>query len=277
MAWGVVNEQLVRQGLLRVTDQLFRFVDLAVGMRSCRIDFDMTGFNFDRYVAKHWVVQDKLRPGVNAPEMITLSGGRFWMGGIQGVRNKNERPAHKVELDSFAIGRYPVTFAEYDVFCEATSREKMADQAWGRGQRPVIDVSWQDAVEYCNWLSQETGYVYRLPTEAEWEYACRAGSEAAWCFGDDEEHLGDYAWYDKNSGDKTHPVGAKKANIWGLHDMHGNVWECCQNEVEPVVSRVVRGGSWDLGAHSCRSAVRSRSEPGFRLSFFGFRCVRVQV
>ncbi|MCI5122008.1 MAG: formylglycine-generating enzyme family protein [Candidatus Electrothrix sp. AUS4] len=224
-------------------------------------------------------------------ELVILPGGRFQMG------DENDGPIHEVEVDSFAIGRFSVTFAEYGAFCDATGREKPKDEGWGRGQRPVINVSWQDAVDYCQWLSLETGQTYRLPTEAEWEYACRAGSESAYCFGDDEKLLGEYAWYDKNSDRKTHPVGEKKANVWGLHDMHGNVWEWCadwysgkyyeecqkqgmvknpQGPSKPDEYRVIRGGSWFLEAQYCRSAYRSRLGPDIRNGDIGFRCARVQ-
>ncbi|WLE97466.1 MAG: SUMF1/EgtB/PvdO family nonheme iron enzyme [Candidatus Electrothrix communis] len=271
LAWGVVHEQLVGEEPLRATDQLFRFVDLAVDLRSCRIDFDMTGFDFSRYVEKYWVIRDELRTGESAPKMIVLPSGQFWMG------DKNEISVQRVTQSSFAIGLYPVTFAEYDVSCEATGRKKPDDEGWGRGHRPVINVTWYDAQEYCEWLSQETGQPYRLPTEAEWEYACRAGFGSAYCFGDDEKLLGEYAWYKKNSGGTAHPVGEKKANGWGIHDMHGNVWEWCQDEVDPGGHRVFRGGSWYGGARVCRSAYRDGRGPGSRFGGLGFRCVRVQV
>ena len=135
------------------------------------------------------------------------------------------------------------------------------------------------------------GGKFSLPTEAQWEYACRAGSTTRYCFGDDESRLGEYAWYDENSGDKTHPVGEKKPNAWGLYDMHGNVWEWCQDWYDdgyyaksptddptgPSTGscRVIRGGSWDDGARSCRSADRNRNSPGYRLDNLGFRVSRV--
>ena len=206
--------------------------------------------------------------------------------------NDERRPVHKVkvELTIFAIiGRYPVTFAEYDLFCEAVGRAKPKDKGWGREQRPVINVSWEDAAAYCQWLSQETGQPYRLPTEAEWEYACRAGSEISWCFGDDEAQLQDYAWYEKNSGNKTHPVGEKKANAWGLHDMHGNVWEGCADwydadyyavspknnpeDPESGSARVIRGGSSNDAPMFIRSAFRVRFTPDNSFNYLGFRLV----
>ncbi|MCI5139050.1 MAG: formylglycine-generating enzyme family protein, partial [Candidatus Electrothrix sp. AR1] len=299
LAWGVVNEQLVGEGPLRASDQLLRFLVVANYFRPSERQLDFTGFNWPGYIDAYGppFFRDNFNGGDTGPEMIILPGGHFRMGDIQGGGNEDERPVHEVELDSFAIGRYPVTFAEYDAFCDATGREKADDKGWGRGQRPVINVSWQDAVEYCQWLSRETGKNYRLPTEAEWEYACRAGSEATYCFGDDEKLLGEYAWYNKNSRSKTHLVGAKKSNAWGLHDMHGNVWEWCLGQYDSKyyaecqkqgvvrnpqgpssgVFRVLRGGSWYNEARYCRSACRGRDEPDFRSDGIGFRCARVQV
>ncbi|MCI5158705.1 MAG: hypothetical protein D3906_09765, partial [Candidatus Electrothrix sp. AUS1_2] len=222
LAWGLVHGKLVSQERLHATDQLTRFVDLADGIL-CHIDhLDFCDIDPQGYVERYntsWPIRELLRSGGLGPEMMLLPGGRFRMGDIQGKGNKDERPIHEVKLNSFAIGRYPVTFAEYDAFCLSTGRNKSKDEGWGGGRRPVINVSWQDAVDYCEWLSRETGQTYRLPTEAEWEYACRAGSESAYSFGDDEKSLDEYAWYEKNSDGKTHPVGEKTANAWGLHDM----------------------------------------------------------
>ena len=155
---------------------------------------------------------------------------------------------------------------------------------------PVEMVSWDNAVEFCKRLSELTeekkaGRVYRLPTEAEWEHACRAGSKTAYCFGDDSRSLGDYAWFRANSKEQTHPVGKKKANAWGLYDMHGNVWEwCCdrygeypKGEVSDPSGpkegslRVYRGGCWDSIAAYCLSASRSWYYPSSRCSLLGFR------
>ncbi|MFM8188000.1 MAG: formylglycine-generating enzyme family protein, partial [Pirellula sp.] len=155
---------------------------------------------------------------------------------------------------------------------------------------PVECVSWLDAVEFCKKLSdlpeeKATGRVYRLPTEAEWEYACRAGSKSAYSFGESSKSLGDYAWFDENSNDQTQPVGEKKANAWGLYDMHGNVWEWCRDRYgdypEGAVSdpsgpkegsnRVIRGGSWYFVAAFCRSGIRYWFVPSYRLNLIGFR------
>ena len=225
--------------------------------------------------------------GAEGPEMIGLPGGSFSMG--ENDITEDERPVHQVSLDAFSIGKYPVTFDEYDAFCEATDREKPRDAGWGRGRRPVINVSWHDAVNYCRWLSRQTGQDYRLLTEAQWEYACRAGSDAAYCFGDDEEELSQYAWHRGNGARRTHPVGGKKANPWGLHDMHGNVWEWVwdwfgpySEEAQKAPSgpesgsyRVIRGGSWIFDAVHCRSAFRLYWPPDDYDGNLGFRLARL--
>jgi formylglycine-generating enzyme required for sulfatase activity len=256
-------------------------------------------------------LQDTLGDGGQAPAMVWLRGGQFRMG-QDDSRWDWEKPAHPVEVSAFSIGQYPLTFDEYDRFCEATKRKKPGDRGWGRGRRPVINISWGDAQAYCNWLNgqQKTG-TYRLLTEAEWEFACRAGSDTRWSCGNDEKQLGEYAWYGENAQGKTHPVGEKKPNAWQLHDMHGNIWEWCADwfdansykeravptsrDVESSSysrsdaaaayiydptgpetgsGRVVRGGSWDLDADNCRSACRSRREPSDRLNRLGFRLSR---
>ena len=145
-----------------------------------------------------------------------------------------------------------------------------------------------EVLAYCKWLCEQTGEQYSLPTEAEWEYACRAENEAAYCFGDDEKLLGEYAWYAKNAERRTHPVGRKKPNVLGLHDMHGNVWEWVQDwfgdySKEPQHNpsgpeqgsdRVIRGGSWSVVAGYCCSASRGLWRPGDRLGLLGFRLAR---
>ena len=154
---------------------------------------------------------------------------------------------------------------------------------------PVENISWNGAQEFILKLNQkESGAKYRLPTEAEWEYACRAGNKGRFCFGDEEARLGEYAWYSGNSGGKTHPVGQKKPNTWGLYDMHGNVWEWCQDwygdystsqVTDPTgpkagEGRVFRGGSWGIYAKHVRSASRNGRRPGYRHYYLGFRVAR---
>lgn len=194
---------------------------------------------------------------IREPKTIILQGGTFTMGKDGGYLY--EKPAHKVYIKSFAIGIYPVTFSEFDYFCKPF-RFKPYEEGWGRGSRPVINVTWGDATAYCQWLYEKTGTPYRLPSEAEWEYACRAGSEGDYCFGNNVEKLKDYAWYNVSSNRQTHPVGTKQPNAWGLYDVHGNVWEWCQDtycrnyrnahndgsarEDMSTSDRVIRGGSW---------------------------------
>jgi formylglycine-generating enzyme required for sulfatase activity len=252
-------------------------------------------------------LRDFLADGTEGPAMVWLPGGEFIMGQDDSPYN-HEKPAHPVRVDAISIGQYPVTFAEYDRFCLATQRKQPDDRSWGRDSRPVINVNWEDAQAYCEWLGQQTGEHYRLATEAEWEYACRAGSTTRYCYGDDESHLGDYAWYSNNANGQTHPVGEKKPNAWQLHDMHGNVWEWCEdwhskdyyqqfmgkpqhpasaseqsssgsasknpNGPASGSDRVVRGGSWNSVAGRCRSAYRIDNDPSNRFIYLGFRLSR---
>ena len=228
--------------------------------------------------------RDKPQGGVEGPELIVVGPGSFQMGGTY----DDEKPIHTVNIAyPFAIGKYQVTFEEYDIFCEAAGKQKPEDEGWGRGKHPVINIYWSEAVEYCAWLSGQTGETYRLPSEAEWEYACRAGSDKAYCFGDNSAQLAEYAWYDGNAGGKTHPVGGKKANAWGLFDVHGNVWEWCQDNKTSYSqtptdgsayengdnARILRGGSWCRDKERCRAAYRN--DYSNRYHHFGFRVVRV--
>jgi formylglycine-generating enzyme required for sulfatase activity len=178
-----------------------------------------------------------------------------------------------------------VTFDQYDKFCEATNRQKPDDNRWGREDLPVIGVSWNDANAFCKWAGK------RLPTEAEWEKACRAGTKTVYFFGNDFTELGEYGWFDANSKRTTHPVGKKVPNAYGLHDMSGNVWEWCadwydvgyyarspkSNPTGPDTgqTKVLRGGAWRYNAFSSRSASRFRSEPAIPTGdCFGFRCAK---
>jgi formylglycine-generating enzyme required for sulfatase activity len=157
---------------------------------------------------------------------VRIPAGLFWMGGD---RHDDERPRHRVEISrEFWLGKYPVTNAEYRRFLESPGcRVKRPlyfdDRRFNQPEQPVVGVSWSEAAAFCAWVGG------RLPTETEWEYACRAGTETEYWFGDAEKQLQDYGWYERNSGGQSHPVGAKPANPWGLHDMHGNVWEWCED------------------------------------------------
>jgi eukaryotic-like serine/threonine-protein kinase len=241
------------------------------------------------------VFQDKLKDGSLGPKVVWLPKGKFKMGSTGWFSDGTEKPIHEVSINyEFGVGQYQVTFAEYDKFCDATKREKPSDYGWGRGNRPVIVVNWNDATSYCEWLSEQTGEKYRLLSEAEWEYACRAGSTGKYCFGDDVNQLGNYGWYDKNSGNRTHPVGEKKANQFGLYDMHGNVWEWCEDVWHGNYNGApVDGSAWMNGGESNRHLLRGGSRINYDLNlrcafrkrfdttpwdyFRGFRLSRVNL
>ncbi|MGE0642623.1 MAG: SUMF1/EgtB/PvdO family nonheme iron enzyme [Nitrospira sp.] len=201
------------------------------------------------------------------PEMQVLAAGSFRQGDIHGLGDSDERPAHEVRIRSFAIGKFEVTFEEYDRFAIATGRSLPGDQNWGRGRRPVINVSWQDAQDYAEWLSRQTKKQYRLPTESEWEYAARSeGKNDIWAGTSDKEQLKIYAAYAVNSQSRTAPIGTdqgREPNAIKLYDMSGNVWEWVKDCVHDNYSeapndgsawlemnggncqgRMIRGGSW---------------------------------
>ncbi|MBE9563355.1 MAG: SUMF1/EgtB/PvdO family nonheme iron enzyme [Proteobacteria bacterium] len=226
------------------------------------------------------IIRDKLSDGSYGPDMVWLPGGKFMMGDIQGNGEANEQPVHWMTVENFAMGRYEVTFAQYDRFAEELEREKLDDAGWGRGVRPVINISWYDAYAYAHWLSKQTGHKYRLPTEVEWEYAARAGSISQYWWGDEVMSCSE-------CGDKTMPIGSSlPANSFDLYDMNGNVreWTCseyienyvgkervCVNR-NSNVSRVERGGSW-LNPDK-RVSARYHSSPEKRYLNVGFRLVR---
>jgi formylglycine-generating enzyme required for sulfatase activity len=218
-------------------------------------------------------------------------------------RNADEGPQHPVTVKGFWIGKCEVSWDEFDVYWRGRPGKKedkepenpkdadavtrptpaYADETFGLGREgnPLICVSWHTCMQYCRWLSLKTGKTYRLPTEAEWEWAARAGTTTAYYFGDDPKDLGDHAWFEPNSDAKPQPVGKKKANPWGLHDMYGNVAEFCLDlygkdfygtfprdkpTLQPVNkpngqrwSHPTRGGGWESNAAGCRSAARMPS------------------
>jgi formylglycine-generating enzyme required for sulfatase activity len=232
-------------------------------------------------------------------EFVRIPGGTFEMGDTFGEGLSNETPVHTVTLDDFYLSKTEVTFAQYDVFCEATGRRKPGDEGWGRGQLPVINVSWHDATAYCQWLSRKTGRDIRLPTEAEWEYAAReAGKRVRFGNGRDtadarEINFDGSAEYEESysrSGifrNKTVAVGSFAPNALGLYDMSGNVWEWCadfdkgnyyknspsRNPKGPSSGyfRVFRGGSWRDPPEYVRSSVRVNHYPGDGYYYHGFR------
>jgi formylglycine-generating enzyme required for sulfatase activity len=221
-----------------------------------------------------------------------IPAGEFMMGspGTESNRSGNETQ-HGVSITKpFYLGVTEVTQEQYQKVMGTNPSQFKGPK------NPVEKVSWADAVEFCRKLSampaeKTAGHVYRLPTEAEWEYACRAGTTTKYSFGDDVSRLGDYGWFGDNSDSKTHPVGEKKPNAWGLYDMHGNVWEWCQNRygaypsgsaTDPTSAtsgsfRVDRGGGWINDARNCRSASRGRLSPGYRRNVLGFRVLRSSI
>jgi formylglycine-generating enzyme required for sulfatase activity len=272
-----------------------------------------------------------IRPEIVRPELITtktagiklklIPAGRFLMGSRDGEGDDDEHPQHEVRITRpFYLGLTEVTQGQYETLmgnnpsyfsAHGDHKDRIAGQS--TEGHPVENVSWLDAVKFCNKLSEKEGLKlfyeiegdsarvlswegvgYRLPTEAEWEYACRAGAQTRFSFGDAEGGLGEYGWFDGNSGDVTHPVGQRRSNQFGLFDMHGNDWEWC-NDVyaasyykqspaddprgpDPAEAsrRVIRGGGWFSVAGFCRSAGRGRRVPAHRSNFLGFRLARGQ-
>jgi formylglycine-generating enzyme required for sulfatase activity len=221
-------------------------------------------------------------------EFVLVPAGTFTMGSPRrepGHEEGEGRHQHEVRITRpYFIGVCPVTGEQY-------AKVMGGDPSKFRGQeRPVDSVSWHDAVGFCARLSKD-GRTYRLPTEAEWEYACRAGGNGAYCYGDDPADLDRYAWYLANAGDRTRPVGLKLPNAWGLHDVHGNVWEWCQDWYGPYAQdpsddpagpaegayRVTRGGSWFDYPLPLRCAARGRNMPANRSDDQGFRVVCLAV
>jgi len=249
----------------------------------------------------------------NGDELIYVEGGSFVMGDTWGDGDSDEKPTHKVELTyDFYIGKYPVTFEEYDRYCSETGATKPYVWNWGRGRRPVIRVSWFDAIGYCDWLSDVEGLAraydnagnlidsrgnetidtskvkgYRLLTEAEWEYAARGGKKSRRNKYAGSNNPDEVAWYTSNSRHKTQEVGKKAPNELGIYDMSGNVWEWCSDwygnysssaQTNPYNNsgsgRVGRGGGWGDNATFTRVANRNYSSPTYTRNYLGFRICR---
>jgi len=239
------------------------------------------------------VFQDKLPGDGLGPVMIAIKPGSFVMGDRQNVGKSYEKPVHEVTIGHcLSLGKYPVTFAEYDRFTAATGKPLVGDYNWGRDNRPVINVNLSDAQEYTQWLSHQTGHKYRLPSEAEREYAARAGTPSIYPWGDEIGRGNAHCKGCDITPNKkmTAPVGQLPPNPWGLHDMHGNIWELtadCWNytyDNAPTdgsawrsgdcTRSVLRGGSWGDIPGDLRSSTRLRSYSGTRTIVIGFRVVR---
>jgi formylglycine-generating enzyme required for sulfatase activity len=230
-------------------------------------------------------------------KLVLIPKGTFMMGSPESEKEREpDEVQHEVTLSKdFYLGVTEVTQAQYQKVMSENPSEIQDGRIKGdRSNHPVEQISWEEAVKFCQRMSdlpeeKKAGRVYRLPTEAEWEYACRAGSKTAFSFGDEPGSLGDYAWFSDNSEHKTHPVGAKKPNAWGLYDMHGNVWEWCSDwygeypkgavsdptgpraDIAARSRRVNRGCCWDNKPAHCRSASRLMNYPSTCYNGRGFR------
>ena len=236
----------------------------------------------------------------NLPEMVTIKTGEFKMGDQGGDGNKDEKPVHEVSLKEFKIAKTEITVAQYRLFCTEIGIKMPEAPSWGWiDNHPIVNVSWHNAQGYCKWLNTKTGKKYRLPTEAEWEYAARGGNEATYYKHSGSDNLDIVGWYGKNSGKKTHPAGQKGQNELGLYDMNGNAAEWCQDLYGPYkedgkilvyehwikvadddpkgaqygTNRVSRGGSWDSSQSESRLAARKEMAPSTKLNTLGFRVV----
>lgn len=225
-------------------------------------------------------------------EWVEIPSGSFLMGSPESEKERGYEPQREVTISGFKMSKYAITFEQFDLFCDATLRLKPKDMDWGRGKRPVINVSWYDALEFAKWMG------CRLPTSAEWEYACRAGTTTPFHTGenittDEANYDGNYPYYNKIKGEfrnKTLPVGSFLPNAWGLYDMHGNVWEWCNDWCDNFYEdttvnpqgppngelKEIRGGSFQNSAHSARSASSAGSEPKYRSESRGFRLVLIE-
>jgi formylglycine-generating enzyme required for sulfatase activity len=243
------------------------------------------------------VFRDRMKNGTNGPELVVVPAGRFRMGDIQSAGGNDEQPVHEVNIRRpFAAGRYEITFDQYDEFAKATGGQLPDDDGFGRGRRPVISVSWNEAVDYAAWLSQQTGKRYRLPTEAEWEYAARARTETAYWWGNEMKpgFANCMSCGTRRDKRQTEQVGSYKPNPFGLYDTSGNVREwvqdCWHDNYQGAPSdgsawekehngncngRVNRGGAFrSVNKLNVRSSSREMYRACARPYWVGFRLVR---
>jgi len=223
---------------------------------------------------------------INDNVFADIPAGSFIMGSPEDEEGRDkDETQHKVDVESFQLMKTPVIFAQYEKYCKLTNIKVPDDEGWGRGGRPLINVSYWDAIDFCEWLTNQSGKVHRLPTEAEWEYACRAGSSTVYSYGD-KENKSKMHYLEAS----TSSVAKFPANVWGLYDMHGNVWEWCSSVWDENYSgkeqldassergnnegRILRGGAWYSGNNGCRSARHLFFSPEDRYGFIGFRIAR---
>jgi formylglycine-generating enzyme required for sulfatase activity len=228
-----------------------------------------------------------------APLMVKLPAARYVMGSQGQSLNFDEGPQHEVSLSRFSISKYEVTFADYDRFARATGARLPYDETWGRGNRPVINVSWNDAQAYVRWLSAQTGHTYRLPTESQWEFAARAGELTSypWDVDADKVHANCFNCGSEWDQGSTAPVGNFPANHFGLHDMGGNVQEWTEDcyragysgassdgsalLIPGCTQHTVRGGAYTSPVNSLRGTSRGQYDQDIRLDNLGFRITRI--
>jgi formylglycine-generating enzyme required for sulfatase activity len=222
------------------------------------------------------------------PELVLVQGGTFTMGSTV---KRTEEPPHQVTLADYSIGKYLVTVGQYKKYCTASGTAMPAEApGFGIDNHPMVNVNYNDAVAYCNWLGETYGGDWRLPTEAQWEFAARGGIKSKNYTYSGSDDLDEVAWYADNAGGKTQTVGRKKPNELGIYDMSGNVWEWCKdwygnysataqtNPKGPTSgsNRVLRGGSWIYSAAYCRVAYRFYNDPAYRYYYYGFRVMLSQ-
>ncbi|WP_296824816.1 P-loop NTPase fold protein [Sulfurovum sp.] len=217
---------------------------------------------------------------------LTFISNPEWVGVVANYLNEDLyirllKASYKVRFKTlddldFEIDMFEMTFAEYDKYCKLKNLEKPSDQGWGRGRRPAVNVSWSDVQAYIQWLNEkQDGYTYALPSNSESELACNLGQDTKWHFGDDENELEKYAWYRKNSDRKTHKVGERIPNALGLYDMHGNVWEWCEDWYdEDEDTKVLKGGSWSSSANYTQPSSSNGLNPLYGDDDVGFRLLR---
>jgi formylglycine-generating enzyme required for sulfatase activity len=221
------------------------------------------------------------------PELVFVEGDTFTMGSTV---QQDETP-HQVTVSSYSIGKYEVTVGQYKAYCAATGTPMPDAPSWGwNDKHPMVNVNYNDAVAYCNWLGEEFGGDWRLPTEAQWEFAARGGNNSKGYTYSGGNDLDELAWYADNAGGKTQTAGRKKPNELGIYDMSGNVWEWCKdwygdysssaqsNPKGPASGSygVLRGGSWNNAAARCRVAYRFYTCPEYRFDRYGFRVLLSQ-